>query len=102
MSIDDALYTLYRGYMIKLGEINGIQTVSILNNHFTYHIFTRNNIFKLSNTQNPFPNKPSMFTFNDHYFLYKFQGIILDNKAAKIFSASEPQVLALQKKDPTI
>ena len=72
MSINDALYTLYGDYITELGEINGIQTVSILNNYFAYHAFTKDNIFKLSNTQNPFPNKPFAFIFNDHYFLYKF------------------------------
>ena len=49
MSINDALYTLYRGYITELGEINGIQIVSILNDYSAYYIFTRDNIFKLSN-----------------------------------------------------
>jgi hypothetical protein len=72
MSIDDAPYTLYRGYMTELGEINGIQTVSILNDHFTYYAFTRDNMFKLSDIQNPFYNKPSTFIFDDRYSLYEF------------------------------
>ncbi len=46
MSIDNALYTLYRGYMTELGEINSIQIVSILNDHSTYYTFTRDDIFK--------------------------------------------------------
>ena len=50
MSINNALYTLYKNYMIELEEINGIQTVSILNNHSTYYTFTRDNMFKLSAT----------------------------------------------------
>ena len=59
-------------------------------------------MFKLSNIQNPFSNKPSVFTFNDCYLLYKFQGIMLDSRAAKISLAGEPQVLVLQKRDPII
>ena len=49
ISIDDALYTLYRSYMIELGEINGIQIISIFNNYSAYHMFTRNDMFKLFN-----------------------------------------------------
>ena len=49
ISINNAPYTLYRGYITELGEINGIQTVSILNNYSAYYAFTRDNIFKLSN-----------------------------------------------------
>jgi len=48
MSIDDALYTLYRGYITELEEINGIQIVSILNDYSTYYMFTRDDIFKRS------------------------------------------------------
>ena len=95
ISINDAPYTLYKSYIIKLGEIDGIQTISILNNYFTYHMFTRNDIFKLSNIQNLFSNKPFVFIFNDYYLLYKFQGIMPDSRAAKISLVSEPQVLVL-------
>jgi hypothetical protein len=77
MSIDDAPYTPYGGYMTKLGEIDGIQPVSILNNHSAYHVFTRDDMFKLSDIHNPFPkpdlgNEPSSFTFNDRYSSYEF------------------------------
>ena len=48
MNINDAPYTLYKGYITELGEINGIQIVSILNNYSAYYMFTRDNIFKLS------------------------------------------------------
>ena len=74
----------------------------IFNNHFAYHAFTKNDMFKLFNIQNPFSNEPFVFIFNNYYFLYKFQGIMPDSETAEIFSASEPQVLALQKRDPTI
>ena len=89
MSIDDAPYTLYGDYMTELGEINGIQTVFILNNHFTYYAFTRDNIFKLSDIQNPFLNKPFAFIFNNRYSSYEFQGIMPDSKAIGISSAGE-------------
>src|SRR6266487_3780770 len=100
MSIDDTLYTPYKGYMTELGEINGIQIVSILNNHSAYYTFTRDNMFKWSDTQDLFPkpglgSEPSMFTFNDRYSLYKFQGIMPDSRAAGISLASELQVLVL-------
>src|SRR6266536_4446306 len=100
ISINDALYTPYRGYMTELGEINSIQTVSILNNHSTYHTFTRDNMFKWFNTQDSFPkpglgSKPSVFIFNDRYSSCEFQGIILDSRAARISLASELQVLVL-------
>jgi len=77
ISIDDALYTLYRGYIIELEEINGIQTVSILNDHSAYYVFTRDNMFKQSNTQDLFPkpglgSEPSTFTFNDRYSSCEF------------------------------
>ena len=70
MSIDDTLYTPYEGYVTELGEIDGVRTVSILNDHFTYHAFTGDDMFELSDTQNPFPkldlgNEPSAFTFDD-------------------------------------
>ena len=72
INIKDAPYTLYGGYITKLGKINSIQTESILNNYFTYYAFTKDNIFKLFYIQNPFLNKPFAFIFNDYYSLYKF------------------------------
>jgi hypothetical protein len=47
LSIEEALY---RAYMTELGEINGVQTVSILNDHSIYYVFIRDNMFKLSST----------------------------------------------------
>jgi hypothetical protein len=58
-------------------------------------------MFKLFNTQNP-QTIFFAFIFNNCYFLYEFQGIMLDSKAARIFLANKPQVQALQKKDFTI
>jgi hypothetical protein len=90
----------YGAYTTELGEINGIQTVSILNNHFVYHVFIRDNMFKLSSTYNPLIS--SAITFDNRYSSYEFQGIMPDSGAAGISLAGEPQVQALQKRDLTI
>jgi hypothetical protein len=87
ISIEEALY---RAYITELGEINGIQTVSILNDHSAYHIFTRDDMFKLSSTYNLLIS--SVFTFENRYFAYEFQGIMLDSRAAGISLANKPQV----------
>jgi hypothetical protein len=79
---------LYRAYITELGEINGIQTVFILNDHFVYYVFTRDNMFKLFSTHNPLIS--SAFTFKNRYSLYEFQGIMLDSRAAGISLAGEP------------
>jgi hypothetical protein len=81
---------LYKAYTTEQGEINGIQTVSILNNHSAYHVFTRDNIFKLSSTHKP--PVSSAFAFDNRYSSYEFQGIMPDSNAAGISSAGEPQV----------
>jgi hypothetical protein len=60
----------YRAYTTELGEINGIQTVFILNDHSAYYVFTRDDMFKLSSTHNPLIS--STFTFDNRYSLYKF------------------------------
>jgi hypothetical protein len=68
MTMEEALY---RAYITELGEIDGVQTVFILNNHSVYYIFTKDNMFKLSSTQNP-QTIFSVFTFDNRYFLYEF------------------------------
>jgi hypothetical protein len=85
LSIKEALY---KAYATELGEINGIQTVFILNDHFIYHIFTRDNMFKLFSTYKPLVS--SAFTFDNRYSSYEFQGIILDSRAAGISLANKP------------
>jgi hypothetical protein len=87
LSIEEALY---KAYATELGEINGIQTVFILNDHFVYYIFIKDNIFKLFSTYKPLVF--SVFIFDNRYFSYEFQGIMLDSGAAGISLASEPQV----------
>jgi hypothetical protein len=90
----------YGAYTTELGEINDIQTVSILNDHSAYYTFTRDNMFKLFSTHNPLIS--SAFTFDNCYSSYEFQGIMPDSGAAGISLAGEPQVQALQKRDLTI
>jgi hypothetical protein len=100
ISIEEALY---KTYITELGKVNSVQTVSILNDYSAYYTFTRDNIFKLPSTQNPQTNLTfSVFTFDNRYSSYEFQGIMPDSGAAGISLASEPQVQALQKKNPTI
>jgi hypothetical protein len=80
----------FDNYVTKLREINSIQTVFILNNHSVYHVFTKDNMFKLFSTYNP----PVFFAFifDNCYSLYKFQGIMPDSGAAGISLAGKPQV----------
>jgi hypothetical protein len=85
LSIEEALYG---AYATELGEINGIQTVFILNNHFAYYIFTKDNMFKLFSTYKP--PVSSAFTFDNCYSSYEFQGIMSDSGAAGISLADEP------------
>jgi hypothetical protein len=93
MTIEEALYG---AYMTELGEIDGVQTVFILNDYSVYYVFTRDDMFKLLSTQNPQTNLTfSAFTFDNRYSSYEFQGIMLDSGAAGISSAGEPQVQAL-------
>jgi hypothetical protein len=85
ISMEEALY---RAYITELGEINGIQTVSILNNHFVYYVFIRDDMFKLFSTHNLLIS--SAFIFNNRYSSYEFQGIMPDSGAAGISLAGEP------------
>jgi hypothetical protein len=85
ISIEKALY---KAYITELGEINGIQTVFILNDHFVYYVFTKDDMFKLSNTYNSLIS--FTFTFNNRYSSYEFQGIMPDSGAAGISLANKP------------
>jgi hypothetical protein len=85
LSIEKALY---KAYVTELGEINSIQTVSILNNHSVYYIFTKDDMFKLFSTYKPLVS--SAFTFDNCYSSYEFQGIMLNSEAAGISLANKP------------
>ena len=73
---------LYKYYLTEFGEIDGAQTVAILNNQSTLYTITRKDIFKLLEL-----NKASAFIFNDCYLLDTFQGIMLDSRAAGVSTA---------------
>jgi hypothetical protein len=45
MLMDMFINNVHKGYMTELGEINGIQTVAILNNQSVYYAFTKDNVF---------------------------------------------------------
>ncbi len=85
-------------YLTELGEVNGIQTVAILNDQSTLHAIIR---------KDPF-NEPadsietSAFTFDSRYSSDIFQGIMPDSGAAGVSTAGNPQFLALQKLDPRV
>jgi hypothetical protein len=93
--------------MTELGEVNGIQTVSFLNDQSTYHAFTRHDIFHQNDDpgSTPLPLVPTpdseSFTLDRHSSA-EFHGIIPDTGAAEISSAGYEQVLALQKSNPDI
>ena len=91
--------------MTELGEVNGIQTISFLNDQSTYHAFTRHDIFHQNDdsgsTPLPLVPTPESFTL-DRYSSAEFHGIIPDTGAAEISSAGYEQVLALQKSKPDI
>ena len=109
-------------FLTEQGDINGLQTVSILNNYLAYYAFTKNDLFTqddttfhkldLGNSNTETLNttyKPSSqankeyttFTL-DQYSLEEFYRIILDSRATGILSIGEQQVHALQKRDLSI
>ena len=56
-------------YLIKLGEVDGIQTIVILNNQFIFYSITKLDIFnKLKES--------SVFFFNNRYSINVFYGIM--------------------------
>jgi hypothetical protein len=73
----------FDNYVTKLGEINGPETVAILNNYSVFHSFTKTNVFNL-------PAEPSAFIFNSRYFSETFQGIMPDSGAAGVSTAEQP------------
>ena len=74
--------------------------ISVLNNYLVYYLFTCDSKLKLLDTHQQV--KTAAFIFDNQYSLYKFQGIILDSRAAGILSVRESQIQALQKRDLTI
>jgi len=85
-------------YLTELGEIDGVQTVAILNDQSTLHAVTGKDPFN----EPAEPNETSAFTFDDRYSSNIFQGIMPDSGAAGVSTAGNSQFLALQKLDPRV
>jgi hypothetical protein len=84
-------------YLTEFGEINNTETVIFLNNQSILYTVIKIDIF----------NEPkgvpiSTFMFDSRYSGTTFQSIILDNKTAGVSTTSLPQVIVLNKLDPTI
>jgi hypothetical protein len=77
---------VHEGYMTELREIDGIQTVAILNDQLAYHTFTKHNVFK----QQVNKHTTDVFTFKGRYSSDTFQGIMPDTGASGVSSAGEP------------
>ena len=70
-------------YLIKLSEVNNIQTVIIFNNQFIFYFITKLNVFnKLKES--------SVFLFNNRYLVNVFYSIILDTKTIRVPIVKEP------------
>jgi hypothetical protein len=96
--------------MTKWGEVNGLRTISILNNHLVYHVFTKSDSFhKLGvgnediehlntthkpksqvnlDTENLLKEDHATFTLNQ-YSADEFHGIMPDSGAVGISSVGE-------------
>ena len=72
-------------YLTELGEVDGTQTVTILNNQFTFYFITKSDIFNEL-------KENSMFSFNNRYSVNIFYGIMPDTGAAGVSIVGEPYV----------
>jgi hypothetical protein len=77
---------VHKGYITKLGEIDSIQTVAILNNQSAYHAFTKDNVFE----QQVNKHTTNVFTFKGRYSSDTFQGIMPNTGASNVLFAKEP------------
>ena len=82
-------------YITELGEVDGIQTVTALNNQSTLYSITKVDIFNE-------PKESSAFSFDERYSASVFHGIMLDTGAAGVSTAGESQVRALQQLDNSV
>jgi len=74
---------LFNQYFTKYSKVNGIQTITILNNQSTLYFITKLDIFNE-------PKESSAFSFNNRYSANVFYGIIPDTRAAGVSIAGEP------------
>jgi hypothetical protein len=91
-----------KNYLTELREINGTQTVAILNDQSTLHMITGQDPFDKNELAEPGPNKISTFTFDNCYSSNIFQGIMPNSGTAGVLTAGNPQFLTLQRLDPIV
>jgi hypothetical protein len=82
-------------YLTELGEVDSIQTVTILNNQSTFHFIIKSDVFNEL-------KESSAFSFNNRYLANIFYSIIPNIKAAGVSIVGKPQVQALQQRDSFI
>ena len=74
---------LYNNYFTRLGEIDRVEIVAILNDQSALYCITKTDFFKEL-------SKNATFTFNDWYSSNIFQGIMPDSRATEVLTAGEP------------
>lgn len=82
-------------------EINGVETVKILNIQAFQHAITKHDIFNSQRSLSKL-KELDVYTFNDHYSSESFQGIMPDRGAAGVSTAGKQQFHALQKIQPEV
>ena len=75
-------------YFTEYSEVNGIQTVTILNNQSILYFITKLDIFNEL-------KESSAFSFNNRYLVNIFHNIIPDTGATEVSIIGKPQVQAL-------
>jgi len=70
-------------YFTDYSKVDGIQTVTILNNQSTLHSITKLDIFNEL-------KESSAFSFNNRYSANAFYSIMLDTRAAEVSIVGEP------------
>jgi hypothetical protein len=98
MLTDMSIKNVHKGYLTKLEEIDGIQTVAILNDQSAYHAFTKDDVFD----QQVNKHTTDVFTFEGRYSSDTFQGIMPDTGASGVSSVEKPQFNALRKINPKV
>ena len=70
-------------YLTELGEVNSIQTITILNDQSTFYSIIKSDVFNK-------PKESFTFSFNNRYSANVFYNIILDIEATRVSTAKEP------------
>ena len=70
-------------YFTEYGEVNGTQTVAVLNDQSTLHSITKLDIFNE-------PKESSAFSFDNRYSANVFYSIMPDTRAAGVSIVGEP------------